>query len=275
MEITGYLGKGVTRFLSSTRTDAHAQYSPDGTKIAFESSRSGNSEIWVGNADGSNPFQLTFIGAPVSGLPRWSPDSKRIVFHSRPKGQADIFVIDAAGGPIRQLTNDDEEDVAPSWSRDGQWIYFDSQRSEQTEVWKIASDGGSPIQVTSNGGSMPLESLNGKFLYYSKTYTKPRTGASLWRMLIPEGKETLVIASLANETTYALTEDRIYFIGPDPSGTGMSIQFRESNSGAVTQIRRLERPIALGLSVSPDRRWILYNQMDQRTSDLMLVENLN
>ena len=67
----------------------------------------------------------------------------------------------------------------------------------------------------------------------------------------------------------------MYFIARDPSGTGESVQFRNSDLGPATVIRRLERPAGLGLGVSPDLRWILYVQRHQRTSDLMLVENLN
>ena len=151
--------QAAERFLSSTRTDCNPQYSPDGTKIAFESSRSGTSEIWVSEADGSNAYQLTSLGAPVSGFPRWSPDGKQIVFHSRPKGQADIFAIDVAGGMPRQLTDNSSDEITPSWSRDGRWIYFSSRRAgELAEIWKIPPQGGSAVRVTHAGGSVPFES---------------------------------------------------------------------------------------------------------------------
>ena len=67
-------------FIASTRMETDPQYSPDGTKIAFESFRSGKDEIWICNSDGSNAWQLTSTTA--SGTPNWSPDGQSL--HSTP-----------------------------------------------------------------------------------------------------------------------------------------------------------------------------------------------
>jgi Tol biopolymer transport system component len=68
------------RILSSTRQDRNPQYSPDGKRIAFHSTRSDWAEVWVSDSDGSNAHQLTFLRAPMTGSPRWSPDNSRLVF---------------------------------------------------------------------------------------------------------------------------------------------------------------------------------------------------
>jgi len=72
--------------------------SSDGQKITFRSNRSGSFEIWTCDSDGSNPIQLTLLGAPNTGTPRWSPDGRQIAFDSRKEGHADIYVINAEGG---------------------------------------------------------------------------------------------------------------------------------------------------------------------------------
>ena len=59
-----------SRFISSTQFEGVARYSSDGRKIAFASRRSGDFEIWVADGDGSNPVQLTSMGAPMTGSPR-------------------------------------------------------------------------------------------------------------------------------------------------------------------------------------------------------------
>ncbi|MGA2715859.1 MAG: winged helix-turn-helix domain-containing protein, partial [Bryobacteraceae bacterium] len=69
--------------LRSTQDDNHPDFSPDGRHIAFASSRSGTDEIWVSDADGGNPRQLTHLGAHVASYPKWSPDGMRIAFHAR------------------------------------------------------------------------------------------------------------------------------------------------------------------------------------------------
>ena len=90
--------------IASTRRDAIPALSPDGQRVVFISDRSGETEIWVADAGGSNPIQLTSMGA-IPGYGRWSPDGKTIAFHSNPDGQGDIFVVPADGGKPRNLTS--------------------------------------------------------------------------------------------------------------------------------------------------------------------------
>jgi Tol biopolymer transport system component len=159
---------GDTPFIYSTRDDEAPEFSPDGKRIAFMSSRSGDLEIWVCNSDGSNPVQLTSFRGPGVTNPHWSPDGGRIAFDSDAEGQFDIWVIDAGGGKPKRMTTDRANDGNPSWSRDGRWIYFDSTRTGEQQVWKIPERGGDAIQVTRDGGFAPLESPDGKFIYYTK-----------------------------------------------------------------------------------------------------------
>jgi Tol biopolymer transport system component len=257
------------RFLSSTRTDTNPQYSPDGKRIAFESSRSGRSEIWIADADGSHEFQLSFVGSPSSGYPRWSPDGNRIVFHSRRAVHASIFVIDARGGRAQQLEDDSTEDVTPSWSQDGRWVYFSSRRSGDAQIWKIPADGGSAVRVTNRGGRVPFEA--GQFLWYSK---QAGQGVSLWKVPRTGGTEVCVLERLANPSTYAVTSDGVYFIRRDQT-EGFSLQYLDFNTNQMTPLGAVEGTPVHGLAISSDLHWMLYNRLDRRDSDLMLVENFH
>ena len=122
------------RLTASTRDDIEPQLSPDGRRVAFTSDRSGNSEIYVSDSDGSNPMQLTSLGSSSTGTPDWSPDGQWIAFDSRAKGQPDIYVIGAQGGEPRQLTSGSGANYVPTWSRDGRWIYFTSDRSSSEQI---------------------------------------------------------------------------------------------------------------------------------------------
>ena len=258
------------RFLTSTRMESGPQFSPDGSKIAFESTRSGAYEIWMCSSDGSNVIQLTHFNS-VTGTPRWSPDGGQIAFDSRAPGNADIFVMDSRGGPPRRLTHEPSTDVVPSWSRDGNWIYFASDRDGSWQVWKMPSPGGPALQVTHHGGYAAFESPDGKFLYYAKGPDIP----GLWRVTTRGGEETEVISSLdAGYWGYwAVVEDGIYYLDATAKP---KIDFFNLTTGRTTRIFDLEnRPAreAPGLTISPDGREILYTQLDELSRDIILVEN--
>ena len=157
----------------STVADSSPQYSPDGTRIAFRSSRSGSHEIWACDSEGKQSVQMTNFAGPLTGTPRWSPDGKWIVFDTRPEGQADIWIVGADGGKPRRLTTEPSEDVVPSWSRDGKSIYYASNRSGAWQVWRKPVDGGGAQQVTFQGGFAAFESPDGKYLYYAKGRSVP------------------------------------------------------------------------------------------------------
>ena len=149
--------------LASSLQDHNPNLSPDGRRVAFESGRSGEgNEIWLAEADGSNPVQLTHGPGLFQGTPRWSPDGRRIAFDSSGEDKhVDIWTIDADGGSMRHLTEDPGDEVTPSWSADGRSIYFSSDRAGSFDIWRVPSAGGPPERVTRTGGHLPHESADG------------------------------------------------------------------------------------------------------------------
>ena len=241
----------------------HPQYSPDGRKIAFDSDRTGDREVWTCDADGSNCQQLTKFGGPIGGTPRWSPDSRWIALDSRASGSPEIYVMAADGGAPRRLTNTPHNNMLPSWSRDGRWIYFASDRSGRYEVWKMPRDGGEAIQVTRAGGYATFETPDGKYLYYTKF--NPQGLPPLFRMPAGGGEEVQVVPGVGSPR---VTSKGVYFALPD----GRTIQFLDAVSGKVSTLATLDKPVAGGLAVSPDDAYVVWSQVDRQTYNLMLVE---
>ena len=107
-------GADPTPLLASTAWDSQAHYSPDGLRIAFESMREGETEeIWLADADGSNPTRLTRGPGRHQGSPRWSPDGRTIAFDSgqSESGHWDVWTIGSDGSRLRQVTRDPNDDV--------------------------------------------------------------------------------------------------------------------------------------------------------------------
>jgi Tol biopolymer transport system component/DNA-binding winged helix-turn-helix (wHTH) protein len=249
---------------------ANPQFSPDGRHVAFQSDSSGRVEIWISDRDGSHARQLTHMGAIVSGFARWSPDGKNIVFHSRPKGLASLYVISAEGGAARPLDAREVDETGPSWSHDGKWIYFTSRETGDAQVWKMPASGGPNIQVTKQGGYVPLESPDGQYLYYCTPKNE------LWRVPLAGGEEAKVLPAVAAlGSAYALGKQGIYFIKPTDQGSGQELAFLRFSTGQVSSIVTIPRPVTLGLALSPDEQLLLYSQRDQVSSNLMLVENFH
>ena len=127
------------------------------------------------------------------------------------------------------------------------------------------------MQVTRHGGFAALESPDGKFLYYAKGLTVP----GLWRIPIDGGEESEIISSL--EPGYwgywAVVENGIYYLDMTAKP---GIDFFDFTTHSTTRVFDLEsRPAsgAPGLAVSPDRKSILYTQLDALNNDIILVEN--
>jgi Tol biopolymer transport system component len=253
------------RLISSTHTDYNAQYSPDGKWIVFHSTRSGASEIWVSEADGSNAVRLTNFNAPITGSPRWSPDGRWIVFDSNKEGQFEVYRVPAEGGVPERLTRDPATDGVPSYSRDGRSIYFMSNRGGNNQVWKMDANGGHARQITRQGGYLAFESYDRQWVFYSR-----EDGDSpLYRVPAEGGAETRVLPRVY-EFGFCVTPSGVLFAGGENSA---GLEFLNFQTGKVSAFFRPDRQMTVGLSLSPDRRHLLYPQRESSGSDLMLVEN--
>ena len=257
----------ATPLIVSTRNDTRAAYSPDGRRIAFESGRSGNEEIWTSNADGSQTTQITSFGNSWAGSPAWSPDGQWLAFDGNAAGNWDVYVISSSGGKPNRLTTNAALQIRPNWSHDGKWIYYCSSQSGGPQIWKKPPGGGQEIQITKNGGCEAIESADGKTLYYLKDDT------TLWKVPSAGGEETQIsVFRYGYGVQFTLVKNGIYFLDSFQATTLKFIDFR---TNSVRIAARLPGPVASGLSVSPDEQWLLYGKVDEAGSQLMLVENFH
>lgn len=151
-------------------------WTPEG-RIVYRSNSGGSADIWVMDADGSNPKQLT-TGARASGGLSVSPDGRYIFFASDRAGRFNVWRADTDGGNLRQLTAGDDE-LFPNATPDGAWVVY-QRDAQEPRLWKVSSDGGEPVQITDTRAMNPAVSPDGKLIAYR--YLDSQVEKSRWRI---------------------------------------------------------------------------------------------
>jgi Tol biopolymer transport system component len=260
-----------TRLIASGHDDWCQQYSPDGTRIAFVSSRSGLQNIWVSASDGTSSVQVTDMERGV--FPNWSPDGNTIAFRCEYGGNWEICVTDVEGGFTRRLTEHDASDDTPNWSKDGRWIYFASNRTGEFQVWKMPPEGGDPVQVTKKGGFNPIESEDGAYVFYAN---ERGPHPNIRKVPVEGGEEIPVLEGrVASGYRFYLWRNKIAYETWDGDKRRF-VELFDLDNRQTTRFPAFSEPDvggSLGLTVSPDGMWILLSKMEPPLSDIKLVES--
>ncbi|MFA5812060.1 MAG: hypothetical protein WC956_07010, partial [bacterium] len=178
MDADGNDQRTLTATVAADVENQRPDWSPDGTKIVFDSNRAldgtdapnvnGTENIWVMNADGTGLTALTQnTDGAHSAAPQWSPDGGRICFQSylplaqggAPSRSYNIWVMDADGGNPAALTAvgiADAPSQFPRWSPDGSRVVFQSNMplgeggaaTASSNIWVVDADGGNLTALT-------------------------------------------------------------------------------------------------------------------------------
>lgn len=157
-------------------------WTPDG-RLVYTSRAAGPEDLWLANADGTNPKRLTFGG--VAARPEVAPDGRTIYFGSERSGACHLWRMDMDGSNARQVTRGSGEQLA-SVSPDGKWLFYESfSFAGSSSIWKMLLPSGAPIRLGDlKAASAPSVSPDGQWLSvaYTDERFRPPEGVGIMRL---------------------------------------------------------------------------------------------
>jgi TolB protein len=223
-------------------TDSYPSVSPDGSKIVFESNRTGSAEIYIMNADGKGGAVALTSNKQSNHGPVWSPDGTKIVFASDGDHQWEVYVMNADGSNQKRLTNQPGDDGHPHWSPDGRHIVFNSARTTPDlkadwgkqfhEVFMMNSDGSDVKQISKlkTVSTYPSFSPDGKRICFRCVVDEP---GYLWDLTHSPRNSEIFVINTDGTNPVNLTKNAAYDGWPSWSPDGRKIVFSSNRAGPV------------------------------------------
>jgi len=253
--------------VQSTALDWHPRFSPDGRHVAFVSWRGGAADIWVADADGRNPRQLSSVGVADPGLPRWSPDGTVLSFVAfTPDDAAHTYLVNPSEGLPTLLT----KGSASGWSRDGEYLYITDLGNVPGVVRYRRADG---QRERLADGAAGQESADGERVLYAR----PDAPGIFARSLAggAAGPEERLVEDYAVPPSagFEPVAGGFYYVGYTPGGQARAIRFYDDVLRTARDVAPLPPSAAYvwGVTVSPDGRELLFGA-PTLGADIVLLE---
>jgi Tol biopolymer transport system component len=158
-------GAPPRRLTSGNTRDRQPVYSPDGSRIAFSSNRSGNMDLWLLDVRSGALRQVTDDPAQ-DWDPGFTPDGKQLLWSSDRSGNLEIWIAGTDGSGARQLTRDGVDAENPTMTRDGSYVVYTSGNPKWPGVWRIRPDGSDGRRIVEGATLVPEVSPDGRHVLF-------------------------------------------------------------------------------------------------------------
>ncbi len=257
----------ATKLISSARAQLNPRFSPDGARIAFQSNRSGSTEIWLTDGEGNGPVRLTTFNGPLTDAPTWCADGRRIAFDSSASGTSAIYVEDIDARQPHQALTSQLNLRRPVWSQDCQWLFASDTKGR---LYRFPFSGGAAQLFTQHPANQAAAFADGVIFSVLE-----RSGVVLWSKRDINAPEAPLegMQRIGYADAWTATAAGVYYT--DTSGNQSRVSYYDFASRATRQLVTLKaNPVpggGFGIDVSADGHWLLYSQVDDLQSDIMLV----
>ncbi len=269
---------GEARLLvSHPATESRPLYSPDGKRLAFISTRTGNGDIYILTMDSGDLKRLTFDDAGDQ-LNNWSRDGKWIYFHSGSKdisGRGDILRVASEGGTPMQVTADrytNEFFAAPSpdgstlafnarGNASGQWWRKGHSHLDESEIWLMREGEANAYERLTEGGAKELWAMwsgDGKSLYYvsdrsgaQNIWTRPLKGPAKQLTQFKDGRVLFPTLSYDGKTMVFERDFGIWKLDT-ASNQASEIKITRRGAASAASVEHLTLNQFNDLALSPD-----------------------
>jgi TolB protein len=269
-----------TRLTAHSLDNFGARVSPDGRKILYHSSRTGNFELWVLDRESGNERQLTEDPA-MDAMGDWSPDGRQVVFASLRDGVARLWVLDVESGRARRLSEKvlgvpDTHFSGPRWSPDGKVIGFIAPGPQGDALWTVDPDGQNLRAAVSGVLGFDWYRESRRVIYYRKN----DSGQTEMRAAdIVSGQETVLLRAPVAELVVSADGRAVAYVHA-ASHFDMQLHLLLLDPGALPRVSGPPRKLTNGEGHwhvhnggwSPDGKALVYTR-DTDSGDVYMIEN--
>ena len=215
---------GAEARLTSDKAREHdPAWSPDGSQIAFISSRTREKfSLWVRPSTDDNKEELLRESEGNIYAPDWSPDKDFLMYTERGKSKGDLWTLPLSGDrtPIVFLQTADDE-ASGTFSRDGHWVAYESDSSGHREIYVKPfprAEGQNPMPISRGGGRAPRWRGDGRELFFlapdgrlmAAGFEPAKGQATVPQPLF----ETGIVSPASRMHPYAVANDGLRFLIP-------------------------------------------------------------
>ncbi|GAB5518353.1 MAG: hypothetical protein RhofKO_06040 [Rhodothermales bacterium] len=255
----------ATPLLSSTAVDSQPALSPDGTRLAFVSNRTGHAELWVAETNAPDRLQQLTTAEGRVGAPAWSPDGQHIAFEVEHDGTSEVYLVHVDGGPLRPLTTTGAYNHSPRWSPDGRHLTFSSDASGTWGAWSVEVNSGVVTQVA--------EGFFGQRHADGSLYLARYPEGGIWHLAAPDAEPMLVVSDVhrLDWGSWTLHGNTLTYL----ARTDSSLHLVQRDVQTRALLRRTPLPTDLPLRepaiTTTSQGQIIFARQDRRESDLLLL----